>query len=293
MLRAINWLAAVVDEKLPRRTKRSLIGMVPGVDRWIYQTLHDYSPAAPAEIKIRGGPLRGRKFYCSLKWERDYWIGNHEPNVARLISSLLSAGDVFYDVGVHKGYFSLMAAQCVGSRGRVIGFEPNPHNLRDARRNLELNPDLAPRIQLEHLAVSDETGFVQFAGEPGSATGKIQDGFVATATSPDLCRVRAVSLDDIIDSGQPPPNLIKMDIEGGERQALRGLGKSLHNNTILIVEVHDEQAASVLADAVGSRPYKCVSLDDGRTFSTSADYREREQFVAFPKGHPLLDGSAH
>jgi FkbM family methyltransferase len=226
-----------------------------------------------------------------LRTERDYWIGNHEPLVAHLLDQLLSDGGVFYDVGVHKGYFSLIAARSLGPNGLVIGFEPNPHNLKVAQSNVDLNPDLASRIRIEHLAVSDEDGSVEFAGEPGSATGRIWEGGAGVDVLPELFAVRSICLDDFIRAGNPTPDLIKMDIEGGEVKALRGLGTALRSGAVLILEVHNEDAFAVLVDVVAEQSYRCFALDDGKALSALTGFREREQFLAYPEGHPDLEAT--
>ncbi len=52
-----------------------------------------------------------------------YISGLYEPNSLMVLSDLLSAGDVFIDVGANIGLFSLFAAPLVGDRGMVIAVE--------------------------------------------------------------------------------------------------------------------------------------------------------------------------
>jgi hypothetical protein len=56
--------------------------------------------------------------------------------------------------------------------------------------------------------------------------------------------VPAVTLDDFVAAGDPPPQLVKIDVEGGEYEVLLG-GKELFANQrpLLIVEVHHQRAA--------------------------------------------------
>jgi hypothetical protein len=60
--------------------------------------------------------------------------------------------------------------------------------------------------------------------------------------------VPAVTLDDFIAAGGPVPQLIKIDVEGGEYQVLSG-GPSLFasRRPLLIVEVHHQQAAEQIS----------------------------------------------
>jgi hypothetical protein len=46
-----------------------------------------------------------------------------EPHVLERIAELLRHGEIFFDVGPHYGWMSLLACHCVGSRGKVVAFE--------------------------------------------------------------------------------------------------------------------------------------------------------------------------
>ncbi|MBA6411961.1 FkbM family methyltransferase [Parahaliea sp. F7430] len=54
--------------------------------------------------------------------------GIWEPYETQLLLGLLKPGDVFVDVGANIGYFTVLAAERVGSSGKVFAFEPAPDN---------------------------------------------------------------------------------------------------------------------------------------------------------------------
>ncbi len=65
--------------------------------------------------------------------------GVWEPNLSNFIVSRLRHGDTFVDVGANIGYYTLLAARCVGREGAVVAIEPLPTALGELRRNTEIN----------------------------------------------------------------------------------------------------------------------------------------------------------
>jgi len=65
----------------------------------------------------------------------------HHTATARL----LTPGSYAVDVGANMGAYTLLMAECVGPKGRVASFEPNPEVFKRLLYNLELN-QLSPRV---------------------------------------------------------------------------------------------------------------------------------------------------
>lgn len=278
----LNWLVDVVDGATPAVVKRSLKRIFPGIDNRIYRFVRAVSQDRQQEVAIRRGPLRGRRFMCSMKMERNYWLGIWEADIQSFISSKLGPGDVFYDIGVHKGYFTLIAAQIVGKDGKVIGFEPNASCRDAARRNIDLNPDLSQRIELLDYAIADSAKKVKFHGAAHSTKGRIVD----SDQDEDSYEVEAISIDQFVGSGNPPPTFIKMDIQGGERWALPGMTDTLKTHgPLLLVEIHDLESYRTLIDVAERTDYH-VSMLDGSdpTVWDNSDKRHHEglHYLALP-----------
>jgi hypothetical protein len=66
--------------------------------------------------------------------------------------------------------------------------------------------------------------------------------------SGEVITVPAVTLDEFIAAGGPPPQLVEIDVEGGEYQVLRG-GANLFasQRPLIIAEVHLQQAAEEIS----------------------------------------------
>jgi FkbM family methyltransferase len=171
--------------------------------------------------------------------------GTYESIVQNAIVEALNAGDVFYDVGANIGFFSLIAARCVGPSGRVFAFEPVERNIAALRRAIWRNQ--VRTIQLSSVAVSSSSGvdYLNVAHHIGGAT---LDGF---GVPPDLRRrdlVRTISIDDGISTcGWRPPTLVKIDVEGAELGVLRGMvGTISRHRPHLLIEVDDATEAGLL-----------------------------------------------
>ncbi|MGH7336058.1 MAG: FkbM family methyltransferase, partial [Myxococcota bacterium] len=127
-------------------------------------------------------------------------------------------GDVVVDAGGCFGDTALLFALKVGDRGRIYSFEFTPANLEIYRENLALNPALAARVEIVERALWSESGIELLRRGDGPST------WVELADSArGGARARAVALDDfVLEKALDRLDLVKMDIEGAEFEALRG-----------------------------------------------------------------------
>lgn len=87
-------------------------------------------------------PVRGATVFLESGQyaERWMWAGAYERQLVAFLKSFLRPGMTVFDLGANIGYFSVIAAALVGSKGRVHSFEPMPHNFERLRRNLQPFP---------------------------------------------------------------------------------------------------------------------------------------------------------
>lgn len=146
----------------------------------------------------------------------------HEPSETKCIRENLRPGGTFVDIGANIGYYTVLAARTVGPNGRVYGFEPEPVNYDTLRKNIALNE--LDNVIAEPLACSDRTADMQLFLDETNAGGHhlhdSRDGSRATA-------IRTVALDEYFSGRDANIDLIKMDIQGHEPVALRGMRETL------------------------------------------------------------------
>jgi len=128
-------------------------------------------------------------------------------------------GDYTIDAGGCLGDTALAFAAAVGTAGRVYSFEPMP-GLRDVfTGNMGRNPSLAERIELCDRAVFDVSGNTLTFADFGAGSRPQVGGAVHVGT---------VAIDDFVREHEVPRiDFIKMDIEGSEREALRGAAATI------------------------------------------------------------------
>ncbi|MDA1096056.1 MAG: FkbM family methyltransferase [Chloroflexi bacterium] len=158
----------------------------------------------------------------------DMTHGAWEPGVTRLFEQMLRPGMVVVDAGAHIGYFTLLAARLVGPTGKVYAFEPVPSSFALLQKNVELNG--YTNVTLRQMAVSDggerTMTFYVHANPVGSS-------FYAETLgkSDDAIEVGVTSLDSFFErEAWPNVDLIKMDIEGAEPEAVAGMAQLAERN---------------------------------------------------------------
>jgi FkbM family methyltransferase len=172
---------------------------------------------AGMRLPIMQGPLRG-KWWIVGSGNHGYWLGSYEKPKSRQFARGIHPGDVVYDIGANVGYYTLLAALATGPAGRVIAFEPLPENLSFLRRHFALNN--LPQAQVIDAAVSDHMGETFFQVAPSRSMGQLS----AQGELP----VQLVSLDELVAAGRiPPPDCLKIDVEGAELGVLAGAARIL------------------------------------------------------------------
>jgi FkbM family methyltransferase len=147
----------------------------------------------------------------------------YEPETSKFIVKTLKKGDTFIDIGANNGYFSLMASILVGSTGKVYAFEPTPDSFKRLQTNVHINK--FKNIKLFECALGDKVGKIKLN------ISKKEDGQNSIADIVDKKEsivVQIKKLDDILKGNRV--NLIKIDVEGYEKEVFRGAIKTIKNN---------------------------------------------------------------
>jgi FkbM family methyltransferase len=203
------------------------------------------------------GGRRMRVEICSgygLMYDRD-WPELRE--IAELRRLGLRPGATVFNLGANHGVIALMLANAVGPEGRVVALEANPYDARTAARNAGLNG--AHQLTCINAAVAAERGEVSFAlgGEVDDGSGKL--GGV---------KVPALSIDDLAGE-HGAPEIVVMDVEGYELEALAGAQRTLEERPDWFVEVHGDEmigryggSVAEVVETFTSRAYECLVAED-------------------------------
>jgi FkbM family methyltransferase len=250
----------------PLRALYRWLGVVPGVGRLsrvLTRRIVPYGTRVWVHASLGEGIQSW--LYLDPRYELPYLRGYYEPHNVRCLQETLKRGAVFYDVGAHIGVVSLLAAELVGRDGRVFAFEPDPDNFVRLERTIERNG--VAQVSLVPSAVWSANGVVTFQRAPAMSSGN--RGAVATAgTDWDGARIEvsAVCLDDFA-LDHPAPDVVKIDVEGGEIDVLQGAQRLLRTvRPVILCEIHGPAELSGFHEMLGALGYMIDRLSASTEF---------------------------
>jgi FkbM family methyltransferase len=217
---------------------RSVPVLGAGITRLVRAAL---PPNTRIWIQIPEGYGQGYWMHADPRFELGYSNGDYEPWIQELLRTELRPGGCYYDVGAHYGFFCLIAMRFLGPSGSVVALEPDPQNAvilnaHVARNNLE-------QIRVVEAAVWSSAGQMTFE-QAAEASNRTQ-GKIASEGNGGSARISvpAVRLDDLVfTAGHRAPDLIKMDVEGAEWEALQGARRVLTEvKPKWLCEIHDPE----------------------------------------------------
>jgi FkbM family methyltransferase len=139
---------------------------------------------------------------------------------------------LLFDVGAHKGLFALVFAAS-DTRNRVVAYEPSPVLAKRAKELGELN-GFNDRIEWRNEAIGDRTGSAFFAIEPTGFAAAVPDEKGDTAIKSPI-----TTLDAECKRLNVRPDLVKIDVEGFEWEALQGARDLLQGyRPMIFLELH-------------------------------------------------------
>lgn len=237
----------------------------PALSKIIRGTLNRAVSEGKNRVEIAAGGNEGLEMFLELKSEKEYWLGTYESDLQKAASALIEVDQIIYDIGANIGYLSLMFAKQTGPGGHVYAFEALPGNVDRLKENIEVN-GYQERVTVVNAAVTDRSGEVEFLIGPSSAMGKVQGSAGRHSFDyQEKISIEGISIDEYVElSGIPFPNIIKLDIEGGETLALRGMEKILMNvKPIVLLELHGLESAELCWNILQKLDYQICLMDDG------------------------------
>jgi FkbM family methyltransferase len=218
-----SWLEHAVERlrrlALPRGVRTPL--------KRVYEAMLAHMPGDHLVCRLPGGEaVRVDAAYRHLAW-------NGEEYAA--LKACARPGAIVLDVGANIGAYTLLFAQWVGSDGHVYAFEPARASRSGLERHLTLN-EVTPRVTVRAEAIAAAPGsqpFIESGTDGGNRlAGERTAGSIEVATT---------SIDAFCESAGLMPDVIKIDIEGAELDALRGARRTIARRgsaLALFVELH-------------------------------------------------------
>ncbi len=175
---------------------------------------------------LEGYPLK--VFNKGFLSSQIYWIGCFEPNLHNQLNQLVSPGDLFIDAGANLGYFSVTVGHLLKSehqQGKILAFEPCTSTFEILKENIDAN-NLEDTIDLFPIGLgSEEETKTLHLSTFNELNTFCQPHFTKTSTE----EVKIKPLDSFYEYFTQEYNkcIIKIDVEGFEKQLLQGADKFL------------------------------------------------------------------
>jgi FkbM family methyltransferase len=198
------------------------------------------------------------------------WANELEHTIANAADSWFHAyqprpGDFIIDVGGGKGEDTIVFSRAVGLTGKVLSIEAHPVTFRCLRLFCELNH--LHNVATANFAVIDRARPVAIESQKGWQANRI-----VTIDAKDSLQVPALSLDELVErEGVRRIDFLKMNIEGAEALAIRGMERTLRITKALCISCHDFRADKgegelfrtkrLVQDAVTRAGFRIVSRD--------------------------------
>lgn len=218
-------------------------------------------------LPIIRGPARGMRFKLDLRSfiEPAYLLGNYERQEVEFVARLCKPEWIVWDCGIYLGFYTaLFAKMC----RQVIAFEPDPANIQRTKENLERNN--LSNVQLVEAAIGGPDSSVEFVVSKNTNShlksayiGTDREDYATRERVDSIIRVKCMSLDEVIKEF-PKPDLVKIDIEGAEGEALQyteRLCTEIKPN--IIVELHNPECDKAAWEWAQKYGYSLTSIDRG------------------------------
>lgn len=228
------------------RALRAYVRHAPGRlgKPWLAGHLSDYLRQHPltATARTRSGTVL--PVLTSDVIQRYLWLfGTWEPHLTAWMRHRITPGDLVIDAGAHTGYFTLLASQLAGPTGRVVAIEASPDFHQALTANIAANG--CSNVRSVNAAVSDAPGRMTFYLERATNLGGTTAVRPRTVVS--SFEADAAPLPQLVTEAElAAARLIKIDVEGGEAAAVRGLAPvlgRLRHDTELVIEVNPRMLA--------------------------------------------------
>ena len=220
-------------------------------------------------------------------------------------SEVLKEGDIVIDIGARDGDSVLPLRACVGESGKVLAFDPNPHEYPNLVENVKLNN--FKNVETYDFGISPRDGEQEFLYSEDFYNGGIKTTEIQAGYFPDLISLPCknwTTLPDSIKRDFNNASLIKIDTEGSDLSILEELSECIMTSRPCIVT--EWWATPSYTEAMGSflkaKNYICFSKKNGNKLdleydslavwkATKMGYCEKEHDVFFVPTERLIGSS--
>ncbi len=230
---AINW-SAIDSQSAPGRVLRLPLRLLP----------------EKKTMAIRQGPAAGMKWIVGSA-DHGCWLGTYELAKQRALGRFVRPGMTVYDIGAQAGFYTLCFSRLVGPTGTVYAFEPCAYEARYLLDHIQMNA--LRNVRVIQAAVWKSSGMAAMTTDRGQTQNSISSG------TESILQVPTVALDDL---HFPPPDLVKMDVEGAESAVIEGARRMLERRRpVVFVALHGAEQRRACVRLLRQSSYQLFELN--------------------------------
>jgi FkbM family methyltransferase len=170
--------------------------------------------------------------------ERPRFAHNYEAQAAAFLAPRVKPGMTCFDVGANVGAYVLQLGHWSAPSGKIVAFEPNSGAREVLAKHIEWN-GLAGRVTVVPSAVSSAPGESVLYAEGADGMSRLAEANRGLRGAAVELIVPVTSFDAWCNTNQMWPDVLLLDIEGFEIEALRGARETLaRSKPLIVVEMH-------------------------------------------------------
>src|ERR1700730_1047474 len=205
--------------------------------------------------RIFAGPLRGARIVTSWHDYPASIMGRTERNLLDWFQHNVKPGETWLDVGAHYGYTAIALSQLVGPSGRVFAFEPVVSTAGCVAQTRSLNGLTQATVVPCGLGAPESLAYLKLPLERGMADRTLSSD--AERWGEPIQIARLDWLWPLLNGGIDAVDGVKIDVQGMEIEALRGMEGSLrHQHPKLVLELHAGVDRSTVLDLLARAGYQ-------------------------------------
>ncbi|MBU2019077.1 MAG: FkbM family methyltransferase [Bacteroidetes bacterium] len=192
-----------------------------------------------------------------------FWNGledGWEKNTIKLWSSLVLSSYTILDIGANSGVFSIISS-ALNPKANVFAFEPVKRTALLLQKNIEINQ--FNNITFCPFAVSDNNGKATFydVDTPTQYSASLNAEMLKNVKNQISYEVDIVKLDDFGPLQGQTIDLIKLDVEMHEPEALKGMTEIIaRDRPVMIIEILNEKIGLEIIEKLKGMNYSHFSI---------------------------------
>ena len=204
------------------------------------------------------------------------YFGMIEPHQTNAFIETLREGQTVFDLGANVGYYSILASRLIGTKGRVVSFEPSVRNLSLLYGHLRANR--AENVMLIPAACSDTHHLALFSSGSNYAMGHLVNGEEAPTDRIQVTAVPCLTVDEVVERLNLSPDVMKIDVEGAEFGVLKGAAKTLADcRPTIFLSVHSDELRESCSRMLEELGYTVETINQEDPYELLAKHKGHQQ----------------